>query len=70
MNINKKVLASKYSINDTYENITLGIKRSEKDYFFDYEEGLKNVTPASIEASLSQVLSFDDIMIITVGNDN
>ena len=33
-------LKSKYSINDTYENITLGIKRSEKDYFFDLDINL------------------------------
>ena len=58
---NKKILSTLSAIN-SYD--------FQKDYFFDYEEGLKNVTPASIEASLSQVLSFDDIMIITVGNDN
>ncbi len=33
-------LKSKYSINDTYEIITLGIKRSEKDYFFDLDINL------------------------------
>ena len=58
---NKKILSTLSAIN-SYD--------FQKDYFFDYEEGLKNVTPASIEASLSQILSFDDIMIITVGNDN
>ena len=58
---NKKILSTLSAIN-SYD--------FQKDYFFDYEEGLKNVTPDSIEASLSQVLSFDDIMIITVGNDN
>ncbi len=58
---NKKILSTLSAIN-SYD--------FQKNYFFDYEEGLKNVTPASIEASLSQVLSFDDIMTITVGNDN
>ena len=58
---NKKILSTLSAIN-SYD--------FQKDYFFDYEESLKNVTPVSIEASLSQALSFDDIMIITVGNDN
>ena len=58
---NKKILNTLSAINE-YD--------FQDDYFSKYEEGLNKVSPISIKASLSETLSFSEMMIITVGNND
>ena len=57
---NKKTLSTLSAINE-YD--------FHEGYFEDYEKGITNVTEATIKSSLSNIVSFSRMTIITVGDE-
>tara|TARA_Y100000817_G_C16686936_1_gene468658 strand:- start:47 stop:793 length:747 start_codon:yes stop_codon:yes gene_type:complete len=60
LDTNKKTLSTLSAINE-YD--------FHEGYFEDYEKGITNVTEATIKSSLSNIVSFSRMTIITVGDE-